>query len=465
MALMTVLLVACSGPDAGAPTPIPTVAGEKEVALEFRDFYASMGGRAVLGPAISDPIMRDGILEQYTTNGLMRYNAQAPTTLLYSLAPLGERFVPVEDGGPFEIDPLFQPVFDKLQGHRFIGAPISGVISDKETGKYCQFFQGLGMCAMEGNPEVIFMEYGAWYCARMQEACQYQSSASINAKGYNEKFIIQVRRLGRELTGYPISPVFRTLDGSLVQVYDNVVIVDRTGDNPNGRQVIELYFFTTQIGIEPGPLELNMNDSRMTFIRTEGELGYNVPNVFIDYIAMHGGQLASGKPITGLTVVNDQPGVYRVCFEAYCLDYNDGLPEGKNIYPVPLGWEYLKKFDPEDLAQRGLAPTEDDIHIKLWEEKPLVSSSERPRINIMVFQRGDQEPIPNIDLTVTVMMPDGQLVTFIPSPTNMNGLSALELDPIAGENGTMIPYQVCLNMSSTGQPLCMEDALVIWSNP
>ncbi|HPH95698.1 MAG TPA: hypothetical protein PKW33_04105 [Anaerolineaceae bacterium] len=466
IALLTVLLAACSGPDLKAPTPVPTVPGEIEVDKVFRVFYDEMGGRAVLGPAISGIFTSGNVSKQFTTNAVMVYNPQAPQTMIFSLAPLGEEFVPVKDAGPFEIDPLFKKVYDKLQGSRFIGAPISGVIPGQADGEYYQFFKGLGMRAKEGSNEVGFLEYGAWFCAKEQETCQYQPSYNISPLKFNEKFPVQARRLGRELTGKPISAYFRLPDGAMVQIYDNVVMMDKSGGDSNDRQMAGLYPFIRQIGIQPDPFEVAMNDPRMTFFPVEGQMGYNIPNVFVEFMAFHGGKEESGNPITGVRRVSEQPEVYRVCFETYCLDYNNGLPEGKKIYPAPLGREFLKMFAPEEIAQRGLAPSEADLYIKVWEEKLLISSTDRPVIHIMVLQKGDQTAIPNIDLVVMLIMPDGQQAFFNPPATNMNGLSRLELDPISGQNGDVIPYWVCLNMSSSsGKPLCAEDALAIWGNP
>ena len=96
----------------------------------FQEFYASLGGKQILGPAISIMYEERGKKLQFTTTVLMMFDPQAPESDRFKLVPLGNAMKVKElslassspDG--HEIYPGFISLFRQLGGTRITGKPI-----------------------------------------------------------------------------------------------------------------------------------------------------------------------------------------------------------------------------------------------------------------------------------------------------------------------------------------------------
>ena len=115
-----------------------TAEGTYPVAVIFEDFYVKLGGKEVLGPAISSVFSRGDVRYQYTVNALMVYDPGASYSQRYQLASIAQEW-DIEE--PPELQPD-DPSIPYINGHQvweeiqtfykdfggfLIGPPITGV--------------------------------------------------------------------------------------------------------------------------------------------------------------------------------------------------------------------------------------------------------------------------------------------------------------------------------------------------
>ncbi len=469
---LVVGLTACASELSNAPAPTPE--GGVEVDTIFREFYQTLGGEAVLGPAISQAYPDGDYWEQYTVAGLMRYNRLAPSMQIVSMAPLGLKLniedkplgVPQQDSLAVEngiiIYSKFIPRYKELQGARFVGKPLSQprleTMDDGQT-RVAQYFENFGFYTSATDPadDVHMLAYGTWDC---DANCRYQPpTAAIVSQQivYSQPFFESLSRLGSDFIGQALSDYYRAPDGSIEQVYENFVVFAP----PDNMRLISLRPLPSLVGYPPRPLVTKNDAKGLVFKPIDGNLGHNVAAVFEQYIAEHGSMLFSGQPITEIF---QEGSLYRQCFTAYCLDYDQNAPEPLRIRPVPLGKRYLELYPPQGLVEKSLAPSPKDLLILIGEDSPMISSSEQQKINLKVLQASDNSPVPNIESTLKLTLPGNKHLTYTLKATDINGSSSFSLDPIVAPNGTVIPYQICLNTGSKSA-LCMEESFLIWSNP
>ncbi|MGD9093675.1 MAG: hypothetical protein PVF74_12575, partial [Anaerolineales bacterium] len=323
--LMIVLLTACDQQDV---VPDPMLNESYEVEPPLREYYEKLGGYDVLGPAISPMRIRDNVKYQYTVAALLVHDPQAPEIYRFHLSPLGlemdiaEPPVPrPENGEGHYIDGHiiyedFMPLYKKLGGARIVGRPITEVHYNPEKQRYEQYFESLGFYLREGAPgeDAKCLAYGPWKC---DESCRHPplgDSVVILPKQVGDAFTDAVARLGSDFTGFAITDTYITPDGFTEQVFENVVLVS----DPNQPSRVFLRSIVESLDISPDPLVGPKDNPNYNFYEVQGNLGYNVPIHFLDYIAQHGGMEASGPPIGEVTQLKDY--VYRQCFTNLCLE-------------------------------------------------------------------------------------------------------------------------------------------------
>jgi hypothetical protein len=461
--IVTVPLAACG---VGEISPTPTLAGV-EVDPVFREFYNRLGGQAVMGLALLLAEEKEGVSSQYTEAGLMVYDPKAPSAQQYSLAPLGLKLnLPAAQGdfpaqeGALVVNGMiiyskFVDLYKLLDMTRFAGRPLTQPMAD--AGRIVQYFENVGFYTSLNDPKdsVHLLSYGGVDCG---ERCQYQPlplNSPLTRPVYDEPFLDSLERIGLDLVGRPLSAYYRTPDGMIEQIYDNVVI-DAPADN---LRLVSLRPLPGVAGIAPDPLVPRNPAKGLVFIPIDHDLGHNVAQVFEQYIANHGGAIFAGPPITEIFA---EGSIYRQCFTNYCLDYDPSLPEAGRIHPAALGKVYLQKNPPDQPAVTRLTLSPETVLLTTSEKKAAISIAEKQEIILKVVQREDQSPIPNLTATVSLTLPDGQHLTYSIEATDGLGNTQVTIDPIAAANGTIIPYQVCLNLS-TGSPVCVEDSFAIWT--
>jgi hypothetical protein len=473
--LLVIFLAACSGGESG-PASLPTPEGVKSVDALFVEFYDHLGGAKILGPAIS-PIFSHGDRKyQYVQAGCMEYKLDAPDSERFQLSPLGlelgisEPPVPA----PVQSDQLYVeghiiysglvPFYRQLGGARFVGRPLTEVHYNQEKQRFEQYFENLGFYWMENDPpeKVSLLAYGAWKC---DSKCRHKPpmsaqiqvpllSASMDGKVFREV----VARLGADFTGFALSDPFIGNQGKLEQIYENLVLVE----NPESPAQVSFQPLPEKIGITPGPLVKNNGVEGMIFWPVESEQGYNVPQQFIEYITQHGGEEISGLPISELALEDDQ--LFRQCFTNYCLDYHlvSNIPLDLRISPAPLGQQYLERYYPSEGDGFSESQALRTISLQVWERYQFVGSNQAQEIGASIFD--GKLPLRSIEPVLTLILPDGSQQSFYFPPTGDDGQTLLKLDPIEAQNGTLIPYQVCIS-SLTYELFCVKDSFVIWYNP
>jgi hypothetical protein len=447
--------------------------GIYEVNPVFREFYAHLGGEEVLGVAISSMFENENIKYQYTENCLMEYDASRSSNQQFALAPLGSEMgisdppitnssLPgnrVVDG--YIIYPDFVALYDSLGGARFVGRPLTQIRYNPKHERFEQYFTNLGFYQQDGNRsnQVGLLEYGAWKCDQYCRHMRDENGIISNAPSYPQPFAPITEGLGLALTGLPLGSPHKTADGYLEQVYENIVVIT----DPQNLQYFQLRPLPEMLGVEATPLVQQIDDPRMVFYPIEGNLGHNVPRIFVDFINQHGGLVISGTPITEIYPYEQ---VYRQCFKNICLDFIPGETFDQQIQPAQLGKEYYEMHqsvitqanNEVDLTHK------ETLRLKVWEEYPKIDSNQKQVISVQIWDENTSNPLPNFEPTLTVRLPDGTLTTYIYPPTDQKGYTTFELPPLQAKNGSMIIYKVCLN-DPGNSPICVEESYIIWGNP
>jgi hypothetical protein len=329
---------------------------------------------------------------------------------------------------------------------------------DYDRGRIEQYFENVGMYRLLSDPpnQVHLLAFGEWKCDAF---CSYKGLENARVAPqpvFPEPLISSLARLGAGFTGRPLSEPYIADDGKLEQIYENVVV----SADPSNLRMIALRPIPPEVGFPPTPNVPKQEDDRMVFYPIEAGLGHHVPKVFEAYITQHGGLELSGMPTTELFQLGNY---YRQCFTNYCLDYDLNASEALRIRPAPLGAQYLKLHSPSPDTAAPVATAPAGYHLNVWEQHPLAPSGTEQTIHIEITQAESQSPAANVEASLTLYMPDGSQASYHFQPTDASGQAAVPLPPIVAPNGTLVPYQVCLN-TTTAAPLCVKDSYVIWGS-
>jgi hypothetical protein len=433
----------------------------------------------------------DSVSYQYTLAGLVGHDPEASVNQRFFLAALGldmgiiEPGVPPPDasdvryiGGHIIYD-VFVPWYEQLGGARIVGQPITEVHYNPLEGRYEQYFENLGFVYYVGEPRdaLKLLPYGWWKCAN---SCMYaQESQLVFNVPYpaGDPFIGAISRLGPDFTGAALSEVYTNPDGVTEQVFGNVVLLQ---DSEQAGEV-SLRPIAENMGIFGDSLEFSSKDPGMEFFPINGNQGYNVPLLFLDYLALHGGMDAAGLPVTGFTPLGE--GIFRQCFANLCLEELRNEKSPFRVRPVPLGYAYLEQGRgaavpiaietaslpdqpslPETSLQTGVElPTGQDqnIRVDVWERHPTVAQNQSQEITVSVFR--DNVPVSLVEPLLVIRLLDDKGKTYYMLPTGEDGTSYLKLDPVDVENGTLVPYEVCIHNLDEGDR-CVEDSFMVWGD-
>jgi hypothetical protein len=443
--------------------------GAYEVDPILEKYYEQLGGMDVLGPAISPIFERDGTIYQYTHGGLLVYDRNLPAGNNHYLAPLGRDMnlyempisEPEEMNGRYVdghvIDEQFLPLYDRLGGKEVVGKPLTDAHLNTEKKRYEQYFENLGFYWIDGDsPEnVQLLSYGAWKCDRH---CRHTPplNSIINLPSQSaEPFVKAVGTLGLDFTGFALTGPYIAPNGSLEQVYENVVLVANL-DHPENVSLLPL---PGRVGVIGDALMPPSDADDVVFYAEQGEMGYNVPKEFLDYIEAHRGLEFSGRPITQVHHLDQQ--TFRQCFENICLRGSIDNQGETQIAPESLGLRYRDLFyRPQVRAGTPEGGFETDITVQIWEAYPMVSSDMEQEIGVIVYS-GDA-PLSNVSPTLELTVPGGDRYSYPMPATDYKGESKLSLEPLEAGNGTLIPYKVCVT-TGLGQAFCIMDSFLIWN--
>ena len=102
----------------------------------------------------------------------------------------------------------------------------------------------------------------------------------------------------------------------------------------------------------------------------------------------------------------------------------------------------------------------DGVALQVWESAPFVNSNESLEIHVAVFE--GTVPLANREPVLALTMPKGEAQNYHFPPTNTSGQSSLQLPPISAPNGTLIAYEVCLDILN-GKSRCIGENYLIWN--
>jgi hypothetical protein len=477
----------------------------------FGELYQHLGGLDTLGPGISPVFHANGKDYQYTSSSLMVYDPQAPASHRFQLAPLGLDMgivelpvqSPTQEGLRYVnghvIYEEFVPFYEKLGGARFVGQPITEVHFNPETRRYEQHFENLGLYQLEGEApgSVHTMGYGAWKCRASCRQSPVSNGLVILPPKVSNQFSEAVLALGTDFTGFALTDPYTGPEGVVEQVFENMVLAE----DPSSPRRVSLRSITEPIGIAPEPLVPSEYNSGMVFFPIQNGKGHNVPIGFLEFLSNHGGIQTSGPPITEPSQLSDT--VFRQCFKNLCLEEHRSPSGTEWIRPAPLGYSYRTlaiqgslqeptrfpaplamsppafqgEASPGSLSGVQSTPQIDvqpsaesftssqsfqEVSIQVWETFPMVAPDKGQEIGAAVFEKN--QPMASIEPDLVLTLPDGQKKTYYMFPTGADGQTYIQVDPISGPNGTLIPYEVCI-LNVSGEKSCVKDSFLIWENP
>ena len=420
--------------------------GGGDVDARFREFYEQLGGADILSLPISPKFTHKGREYQYTAAVLMVYDALAARSQQYYLAPIGVEMgiaePPTAPGYPggHAVYQGFLSFYEELGGIQIIGAPLTAVRFNEERRGIEQFFEKAAFFQLEGEPsnKVFLVHYGAWMCA---DSCNFDLDpvfAPLLSTVVETPFANAVTRLNPTFTGKPLTEPYISTDGQVEQIFENVVLVAAT-DKPAG---IALRPITAMLGV---PVRL--------------EKDFEVPSFFQDFISQNSGFEFSGVAVTEYARQSDE--VYRQCFTNLCLDYYPNKAPDLQIRPTPLGYVYKGRYY-QEIQITPTPASSQAVIMKVSKGYGLVSPHDSQIVVVQLYE--GHQPLAGFGPDLTLMLPGGAIQSYTMSPTQSDGRTTIELDPISAPHGTRIDYRVCVVTQSEAD-VCIDDYFLIWGSP
>lgn len=494
---VSLLLSSCSA-NPSAITGKGSLADLFQIDPAMREYYQDLGGKDVLGPVISKPYSEGQVICQYSANALLCFDPTSTGSRRFFLSPLSLNLsLPDEKLDPSAaVYPPFQIIIDNLLGADNAGKVLTGVLYDPRLGRIEQYFENVGIYqdVISQDSKVSLLPYGA-YVMSLQHPISYPEIMRLDTPKVKMPFAIALERLGGfRFLGQPISDPFTAADGALEQVFENAAIF-ASPDQPHRVQLRNLPIQLQMIAYPPAEKKYDLSQN-VVFYPTDGQLGYHVPVLFDSYIAQHGGVEISGKPIADTFRYDDQ--IDRQCYQNYCLEYIPKAEPGQQVRLTPLGYRYLELSAIPGLASRPPVPTQNTNAIILPSQQVLETSPQAEEgipptgqintspakppagdltlrvsrqfaevtpdgeqvIHLTVHQSIDLEPVSNIQASITLQTPSGPIYYYAP-PTNNSGRASFAVPPMQGlESGSVIGFDVCIQMDSANS-ICEHGSYLV----
>jgi hypothetical protein len=422
----------------------------------FREFYDLQGGETRLGKAISPIFNQDEMQYQITENTILIYIPTAPAGEQFNFLALAQNFINEDNPLP-EYENLglyaiqghlvydeFVPMFKRMGGLRFVGRPLTEVRVNLEQSRYEQYFEKMGFYRLFSDPSgtVRLLPYGLIECHRNTNlACNKNFEDAMPQDLLPQPFLTIIARLGETFAGQPLSQVYLAPDNRLEQIYENVVL----SISQDNLRLTALRPLPSLVGIQIQPPVEARNEPGLSFSLKANGLGYNVPNAFLQYIAMHGTLELAGEPITELFEIN---GVRRQCFTNYCLDYDPQAPANLQIRPAALGYDYQ--------SQQGFSTP--DLQLHIWELNPVIEPKETQTLGVLVYNTTPSFPVSQLQPILSLRMPGKEPKEFIFPATSESGTSFLEIPAI--DTIGLVEYEVCVSWPGKS-PICVRESWII----
>lgn len=472
-ALLVLIMIGLSACGSQAVTVTVQQPGTFSVDPLLREFYASLGGEDLLGPAITALFSLDNLQCQYTQNVLMCFDPLAQGIQRFSLYPLGRTFDLGEPASPvsmtgeeddYPIYEEFTTLYQRLYGAQYVGRPLTPPRFNPNKNRIEQYFENVGFYRNLDDPqgEVYLLSYGVYACSA---DCRFSppSSAIVirNVVEMEQPFLPRLVRLGGlKVFGLPLTHPYLAADGFREQVYENVVLY-APPDNPNAVRLRPVARLSGMPVGQPMPRRYSEADG-VVFYPLEGENGFHVPLVFDRFIASHGGIEISGIPLSEPYEIGEH--LYRQCFENYCLDYDNRPGATERVGMAALGREYLRISGLQAPQAASFEMTAETVQMVVSAANPRLTAEETQQFEVLLLRAHDQQPLSSVEATLTLTLPDGRQALYYLPPTDTQGRSLLRIAPLqpALPNGSVVAYRVCLNIPAE-QPICKADSYLIWN--
>jgi hypothetical protein len=311
--------------------------------------------------------------------------------------------------------------------------------------------------------KVKLLAYGATSCS---DRCDYQPAVDAVIYTSSTLEIDQVFSAGLEkigdatIFGAPLTQAYLASDGMQEQVYQNAVIFAAPGSTTIKLRPAAVI---VEMPSSPPGEKVYSNQDGMVFYTIKGVLGYHVPILFDDFINAHGGMRISGDPMA--EVSESSAGVYRQCFENYCLEYITANPTEERIRLTALGGLYLDKMRDANILEETFVISPSTVAIQVSEEFKQISAGQSQRISIVLTRQSDDEPISGLESVLQISLPDGSMVENTLPATSREGTASILIPALNGvANGSILPYQVCLT-GSVSEPVCADGTFLLWTKP
>jgi hypothetical protein len=472
MLIAGTLLSACGGTQVGSGNTTYAIAPS------LREFYQSLGGEDLLGPAISKDFSKDNYQCQYTSNALMCYNPLVTDNSRFFLYPIGDQMAISDDPTKataetgsqsvdgFAIYDEFLPYFNQLSGEKYTGKPLTQARMNYQQKRIEQFFENVGFYKKFSDPSgtVHLMAYGAYDC---QNSCDFTPAVdavvSLTANSSaSQPLLTGLAKMGdTSVLGAPLTQPYIAADGMEEQVYNNAVVY-APANQPGSARLRPLAKLLNLPASAPGP-QMYDSSQGVVFYPTDGKDGFHVPLDFDKFIANHGGKDYSGNPIMEVTQYDAT--TFRQCFENYCLDYHSDLPQGQNVQMAPLGSQYLQQAGgSESSPAQPVVLTANQVNLQCDAAYQEIPANGEQKFDILVLNNDNGQPIANLTAHLQVTLPNQQSITADFPATGLDGRASLVLPAQSGlSNGQIITYQVCLT-DGVSTPVCNNGSYVIWEN-
>ena len=185
--------------------------------------------------------------------------------------------------------------------------------------------------------------------------------------------------------------------------------------------------------------------------------GKSVCLAFLDFYEQNQGETYFGNPISDFEI---RDGLLVQYFEKARLEWHPEKQAGEKVSLTDLGRMYFdaRVGDPvllEPAPSNNLIGESSRIAVKAFVNKALVSTNESQTI-YMVVQDQSLNPIQGAGINVIITRPDGQREAYRPIPTNLDGISKLEI-PVRN-----LPLLSIVNIEVTAQYQKMQTSTTTW---
>jgi len=437
----------------------------------FSELYDRLQGEEILGPPISNKkyLAGSNLEKQYFEGVVMVFDPDnSPRYYLESVGreagfsdlPDSLESTSVRYINGYLIPLEFSQFYDQMGGERWVGLPLTRARLNPEKKTVEQYFENMGFFRFVDDPpgEVHLMPYGLWKCAG--ECARYPGleNAGISSIAREEipsPFGEAIARFGTQFTGNTVSGVFRADDGTVEQIFQNVVLYQDSSSPLD----VSLRPISSLLSQNEDKYEARQEDSLEYFREIESGYGFYIPAYFMDFVDRYYGFAFSGEPISRLKEIRD--GVFEQCFENYCLLFDAKADLSQQVRLLPQGQKYKEAFQKNASQLKNQPSVQYKIQLDIWEQLPQISSQESQQIGACIHESGN--PLVNARAVVTVTTSDQGVRVVDFEPTDAGGCSFLILDPIQAKNGTTIDYQVCFH-GIGDQEYCQRDSFLIWGN-